>query len=50
MFTVFDVGDVDGQKVISEDDLTVLIERGTEGKGADAGLVLEQNALPVDVE
>jgi hypothetical protein len=50
MFTIFDLVDVDGKEIISEDNVTVLVKRGTEGKRSPVGLVLKQDSLPVDVK
>lgn len=48
--TIFDVCDVDGEVVVTEDDVTIMIQRGTEGEWTNVLFVLKQNLLPVDVE
>jgi len=50
VITILDLSDVDGQVVVSEHDVAVLIQRGTKGEWPNRGLVLEQDSLPIHVE
>lgn len=36
--------------IVGEDNVTVLVERGTEGELSHFGLVLQEDAFPVDVK
>lgn len=48
--TVFDLRDVDGQEVVAENNVAIIVQRGTKGKRSDVRLVLQQNALPINVK
>lgn len=49
-FTIFNVCNVDWEEIITKDDISVVVQRGTEGKRTNIWFVLEQHALPVNMK
>lgn len=48
--TILDVGDVNREIIVAKNDLSIRVKRGTEGERTHVRFVLQQNALPVDME